>query len=74
MPILFAVGVNLAVLAELCAAMAFAAQAPPEQFTAVFFKVFFGLLAPTLVLAAIGKRMLRGRAAHRDSAGEPGAA
>ncbi len=74
MPILFAVGVNLAVLAELCLAMAFAAQAPPEQFTGVFFKIFFGLLAPTLVVAALGKRLLRARATHGDPAGKPGAA
>lgn len=71
MPLLFAVGVNLAVLSELCVAMAFAAQAPPENFTAVFFKVFFGLLVPTLLLAGIGKRLLRGRAAGRDPAGDP---
>jgi hypothetical protein len=49
--------VNFFVLAELCVAMYMAAQ-EPDEFTPVFFKVFFSLLAPTLVLAAVGKRLL----------------
>jgi hypothetical protein len=50
--------VNILVLAELCAAMYMANQ-NPEEFTPTFFKVFFSLLAPTLILAAISKRFVR---------------
>jgi len=56
--ILRAVLINLLVLAELCVAMYMATQ-NPNEFTPVFFKVFFALLAPTLVLAFISKRFVR---------------
>ncbi len=59
MRLIFVLGVNLVVLAELCVAMAFASAAP-ERFTAVFLKVFFGLLVPTLLLAALVKRRIPG--------------
>ena len=49
--------VNVLVLAELCIAMYMAAQ-QPDEFTPVFFKVFFSLLAPTLLLAAVSKRFV----------------
>jgi len=49
--------VNVLVLAELCAAMYQAAQSP-DEFTPVFFRVFFLLLVPTLILAAISKRFV----------------
>jgi hypothetical protein len=52
--------VNLLVLAELCVAMYMAAQ-KPEEFTPVFFKVFFALLVPTLILAAFSKRFVRAK-------------
>ena len=50
--------VNTLVLAELCVAMYMAAQ-NPEEFTPVFFKVFFSLLVPTLILGIISKRFIR---------------
>ncbi len=65
MHLVFAFGVNAAVLVELCVAMAFAAACPPERFTTVFLKVFFGLLAPTLLLAGLGKRLLLHRTGDR---------
>jgi hypothetical protein len=52
--------VDLALLAELFAAMYAAAQAP-DAFTATFIKTFFALLAPTLALGIVGVRMLRGK-------------
>jgi len=55
------VTVNLLVLAELCVAMYFANEYP-EEFTAVFMKVFFSLLVPTLILAALSKRLMRPKA------------
>jgi hypothetical protein len=63
----FAVGVNLLVLAELSFAV-FSAAADPDNFTLVFMKSFFVLLAPTLLAAFFLKRRLRpaaGRAAGR---------
>lgn len=65
MLLVFALGVNVAVLVELCVAMALAVACPPERFTPVFLKVFFGLLAPTLVLAGLGKRLLLHRLRSR---------
>jgi hypothetical protein len=55
---LLAVVMNVLVLAELCVAMYFAA-ATPEEFTATFVKVFFGLLLPTLAAGYLMKRRLR---------------
>ena len=52
------VTVNVLVLVELCVAM-YMANENPDEFTAVFFKVFFSLLVPTLILAAVGKRFIR---------------
>jgi len=51
------VTVNVLVLAELCIAMYIASQ-NPEEFQPVFFKVFFSLLVPTLILASITKRLM----------------
>lgn len=51
------VTVNVLVLAELCIAMHMAYQ-HPEEFQPVFFKVFFSLLVPTLILASIAKRLM----------------
>lgn len=55
--ILFVIFVNVLVLAELCVAMYMATQ-QPDEFTPVFFKTFFTLLVPTLVLAVVGKRFV----------------
>ncbi|MDR2694803.1 MAG: hypothetical protein LBC79_00280 [Deltaproteobacteria bacterium] len=52
------VTVNVLVLAELSVAMYLATQ-NPEEFTPTFFKVFFSLLVPTLILAAVSKRFIR---------------
>lgn len=54
---LFAIAINLMVLTELCIAMYFAAQ-DQTQLTPVFFKVFFSLLLPTLVIAFVGRRII----------------
>ena len=50
--------VNILVLVELCVAM-YMAEKNPDEFTPVFFKVFFSLLVPTLILAAVSKRFVR---------------
>jgi len=50
--------VNVLVLAELGIAMHMAYQ-NPEEFQPVFFKVFFSLLVPTLILASITKRLMK---------------
>jgi hypothetical protein len=55
------VTVNVLMLAELCLAM-YMAKRHPEAFTPVFFKVFFSLLVPTLILASICKRWMRPKA------------
>ncbi len=50
---------DLAVLAELAAAMYFAHRGDPQEFTLTFLKVFFGLLVPTLVAGRYALRMVR---------------
>jgi len=50
--------INILVLTDLCVAMYMAAQ-NREEFTPVFFKVFFSLLVPILVLALVSKRFIR---------------
>jgi hypothetical protein len=50
--------INILVLAELCAAL-YMANENPEEFTPVFFKVFFSLLVPTLILGILSKRFIR---------------
>lgn len=54
---LFAVLINFMVISELFVAMYFANQTP-DRLTPVFFKIFFSLLAPTLVLAIVGRRLI----------------
>jgi hypothetical protein len=63
---LFALGINLLVLVELCVAMFFAAQ-EPDSLTPVFFKLFFGMLAPTIITAVIGRRLIGKRLAAKGS-------
>ena len=53
--------VNVLVLVELCVAM-YMANENPEEFTPVFFKVFFSLLVPTLILGTVSKRFVRSKA------------
>jgi hypothetical protein len=50
---------DLAVLAELAAAIYFAHLGDPQEFTLTFLKVFFGLLIPTLVGGRYALRMVR---------------
>lgn len=57
---IFALVVNLLVLGELTIAMYFASKTP-ESMTPVFFKIFFGLLLPTLVGAIFVKRFINAR-------------
>lgn len=54
--------IDLAILAELCVAMAQATAVPPEVFTPTFMKAFFLPFLPTLVLGFLGFRKLRDRA------------
>lgn len=54
---LFAVLINVLVIAELFVAMYVASQ-DPARLTPVFFKVFFTMLAPTLAAAIIGRRLI----------------
>ena len=50
--------INLLVLAELFFAVYKASQ-NPDEFTPVFFKVFFALFFPTLILGIVSKRFIR---------------
>ena len=54
---LFAFFINILVVSEVFVAMYFANQ-DPDRLTPVFFKVFFSLLVPTLVLAYFGRRRI----------------
>lgn len=54
---LFAVFINVLVIVEVFVAM-YIAQQTPARLTPVFFKVFFALLLPTLVIAYVGRRIL----------------
>ncbi|MDL2267301.1 hypothetical protein LJC46_04855 [Desulfovibrio sp. OttesenSCG-928-G15] len=54
---IFAIGINILVISELTVAM-YMASLQPDEFTPVFFKVFFGLLVPTLIGAFVGRRMI----------------
>jgi hypothetical protein len=48
-----AVGItDIAVLAELCASL-YLANSDLDNFSSLFFRYFFSMMAPTLVLAAI---------------------
>jgi len=57
---LFILGVDLAILTELCIAM-FAAANAPDTFTPTFMKTFFIPFLPTLALGFAGFRKLRNR-------------
>jgi hypothetical protein len=57
---LFILGIDLAILIELCVAMAAAASAP-DTFTPTFMRTFFIPFLPTLALGIIGFRKLRDR-------------
>jgi len=59
--IILVVTVNILVLVELSIAM-YIGHLNRDEFSPVFFKVFFSLLVPTLILAAICKRLLRPKA------------
>jgi hypothetical protein len=50
--------VDVLILVELATAM-YVASVHPDEFELMFMKSFFGLLIPTLVLAFLGKRLLR---------------
>ena len=54
---LFALLINVLVVSELVVSMYFAQQTP-DRLTPVFFKVFFSLLVPTLVVAIVGRRLI----------------
>jgi hypothetical protein len=55
--LLFVIGMNLLILAELCVAMYLAASGG-DDLTATFMKAFFGMLIPTLVIGVLAKRRL----------------
>lgn len=55
---LFILGIDLAILIELCVAMS-AAAANPDAFTPAFMKTFFSAFLPTLLLGFYGFRKLR---------------
>lgn len=56
---LFICMIDLAILAELCIAMASAASVAPEVFTATFMKTFFAMFLPTIAIGIAGFRKLR---------------
>lgn len=49
---------DVLMLAELCLAM-YVAHNHPENFTPVFFKIFLGLLIPTLIVTRVVVKRLR---------------
>lgn len=55
---LFILAIDLAIITELCIAMANAA-ATPDAFTPTFMKIFFAMFLPTLLAGFIGHRRLR---------------
>jgi hypothetical protein len=57
---LLTIGINCLMIAALFIAM-YRASLYPDDFTPTFFKTIFTLLAPTLVLGFVGKRLLRNR-------------
>jgi len=57
---LFILGIDVAILIELCIAMA-AASSAPDTFTPTFMKTFFIPFLPTLGLGIAGFRRLRDR-------------
>ena len=63
---LFVLGIDAAILAEVCVAMAAASNAP-DTFTPTFMKTFFSLFLPTLAIGVIGYRKLRDRAGSANS-------
>jgi uncharacterized integral membrane protein len=63
---LFALFINLLVVIELFVAMFFATR-DPDNLTPVFFKLFFGMLAPTLIVAFVGRRVIGKRLAAKDA-------
>jgi hypothetical protein len=44
--------IDILILVELCVSMYFAVK-NPDNFTSVFFKYFFGMLIPTLIIGKI---------------------
>lgn len=58
---LFILGIDLAIVIELCIAMA-QASATPDSFTPSFMKVFFAMFLPTLLAGFYGHRKLRDNA------------
>jgi hypothetical protein len=63
---LFALFINLLVVIELFVAMFFAAR-DPDNLTPVFFKLFFAMLTPTLVVAFVGRRVIGKRLAAKGA-------
>jgi hypothetical protein len=62
----FILGVDVAIIAELCVAMAAASNAP-DTFTPTFMKMFFSLFLPTLAIGILGFRKLRDSAGNARS-------
>ncbi|MBU1041942.1 MAG: hypothetical protein KKF77_12655 [Proteobacteria bacterium] len=63
---LFILAIDIAIVVELCIAMASAA-ANPETFTPSFVKPFFSMFTPTILIGFIGFRRLRDRAENAAS-------
>jgi hypothetical protein len=64
---LFIVGIDVAILIELCVAMS-VATSNMDTFTPTFMKTFFTMFLPTLLLGFLGHRKLRSpMAEHTES-------
>ncbi len=63
---LFICAVDLAIIIELCIAMA-KATASPDTFTPTFMKIFFIMFLPTLAIGFAGFRKLRDRTENAQS-------
>lgn len=66
-----AIGViDILILAELCISMYFAVK-NPDNFTLIFFKYFFGMLIPTLIIGKIIVKRLRSDETEKNIEVEP---
>jgi hypothetical protein len=63
---LFALFINLLLIIELFVAMFFASQ-DPDRLTPVFFTLFFSMLAPTIIAAVVGRRIIGKRLASKGA-------
>jgi membrane protein CcdC involved in cytochrome C biogenesis len=62
--------INILILAELCISMYFGAK-NPDNLTSVFFKLFFGMLIPTLIISRFIVKRLKSDESEKNIEVEP---